>query len=225
MKNARRLVMGIMLTLVMVLPCQQAHAGIFGIIKAILVKAIKAADLKVQKMQNKTLDLQNAQKALQNQMSRNKLNEISDWTKKQKEQYQKYFDELKKVKTVIRDYQKIRDILKMQWQITSEYNRVWELVKKDKNFTAEELRYMEQVYGGILKKTLDNVKQIRTITTAYTTEMSDAKRMEIADNVSEDVQRNYDDLCRFNNENIMLSLSRTRSKQENQQVRNLYGIR
>ena len=32
--------MGIMLTLVMVLPCQQAHAGIFGIIKAILVKAI-----------------------------------------------------------------------------------------------------------------------------------------------------------------------------------------
>jgi hypothetical protein len=217
--------MALAFILVVVMPTQQAHAGIFGIIKAIVVKAIKVADLKIQKLQNKTLDLQNAQKKMENQMAKQKLNEITNWTSKQKAQYQKYFDELKKVKSVIRDYQRVKDILQMQWQITTEYSRVWQQIEKDKNFSAKELEYMGQVYSGILKRTLENVKQIRMITTSYSTEMSDAKRMEIADNVAEDVQSNYDNLRRFNHDNIALSLSRTKSKQENQQVKNLYGIR
>ena len=225
MKYARKFLMALAFILVVVMPTQQAHAGIFGIIKAIVVKAIKAADLKIQKLQNKTLDLQNAQKKMENQMAKQKLNEITNWTNKQKAQYQKYFDELKKVKSVIRDYQRVKDILQMQWQITTEYGRVWQQIEKDKNFSAKELEYMGQVYSGILKRTLENVKQVRMITTSYSTEMSDAKRMEIADNLAEDVQSNYDDLRRFNHENISLSLSRTKSKQENQQVKNLYGIR
>jgi len=225
MKYARKFLMALAFILVVVMPTQQAHAGIFGLIKAIVVKAIKAADLKIQKLQNKTLDLQNAQKKMENQMAKQKLNEISNWTNKQKAQYQKYFDELKKVKSVVRDYQRVKDILQMQWQITNEYGRVWQQIEKDKNFSAKELQYMGQVYSGILKRTLENVKQVRMITTSYSTEMSDAKRMEIADNVAEEVQRNYDDIRRFNQENISLSLSRTKSKQENQQVKNLYGIR
>jgi len=225
MKHARKFFMALAFILILVLPTQQAHAGIFGLIKAIVVKAIKVADLKIQKMQNKTLDLQNAQKKLENQMSKQKLNEISDWTNKQKQQYQQYFDELKKVKSVIRDYQRVKDIMQMQWQIANEYGRVWQKIEKDKNFSAKELQYMAQVYSGMLKKTLDNVKQLKTITTSYSTEMSDAKRMEIADGIARDVQLNYDDLRRFNQENISLSLSRTKSKQDNQQVKNLYGIR
>lgn len=225
MKYARKILMALAFILVVAMPTQQAHAGIFGLIKAIVVKAIKAADLKIQKLQNKTLGLQNAQKKLENQMANQKLNEITNWTKKQKEQYQKYFDELKKVKSVIRNYQRVKDILQMQWQITNEYGRVWQQIQKDKNFSTKELQYMGQVYSGILKQTLENVKQVRMITTSYSTEMTDAKRMEIADRIAEDVQENYDNLRRFNHENISLSLSRSKSRQENQQVKDLYGIR
>ena len=217
--------MALAFILVVAMPTQQAHAGIFGLIKAIVVKAIKAADLKIQKLQNKTLGLQNAQKKLENQMANRKLNEITNWTKKQKEQYERYFDELKKVKSVIRNYQRVKDILQLQWQITNEYGRVWQQIQKDKNFSAKELQYMGQVYSGILKQTLENVKQVRMITTSYSTEMTDAKRMEIADRIAEDVQENYDNLRRFNHENISLSLSRSKSRQENQQVKDLYGIR
>ena len=223
-KYVRKVLMGIAFVTVLIIPTQQAHAGIFEIIKQILIKAIKAADLQVQRKQNKVLDLQNAQKKLENQMAKQKLNEISDWTKKQKEQYQQYFDELKKVKAVIRDYQRIKDIIQMQLRITNEYNRVWQLLRKDKNFTAKELQYMYRVYSNILKQTLQNVKQLRTITTSYATQMSDGKRIEIANAVGEDVQRNYDDLRRFNASNIRLSLSRSKSKEDTDRIRTLYGI-
>ncbi len=216
--------MGLAFVAVLIMPTQQAHAGIFEIIKQVLIKAIKAADLQIQRKQNKVLDLQNAQKKLENSMAKQKLNEISDWTKKQKEQYQKYFDELKKVKNAIRDYQRVKDIMQMQWQITNEYNRVWESLKKDGNFTAQELEYMQKVYSGMLKQTLQNVKQIRTITTSYTTQMSDGKRIEITNAIGEDVQRNYDDLRKFNATNIQLSLSRAKTREDINRIRTLYGI-
>lgn len=224
MKAIKKCLAAVAFIAVLIFPSQNAHAGIFGLIKAILTKAIKAADLKVQQMQNKTLELQNAQKKLENRMVKDQLGQISDWTRKQKEQYQRYFDELKKVKAVIRDYQRVRDILQMQYRITSEYARVWQIVQQDKNFSAQELKYMQSVYTGILNQTLQNVKQLRTITSSYTTEMSDAKRMEIVNAIGEEVQRNYDDLRRFNNEAMVLSLSRTKSKQDNQHVRDMYGI-
>ncbi len=209
---------------IVILPTQQAHAGIIGLIKAVLTKAIKAADLAVQKKQNRVLDLQNAQKKLENAMAKQKLSEITDWAQKQKEQYQRYFDELKKVKDAIRDYQRVKDIIQMQLRITTEYGKVWELIKKDKNFTAKELQYMQKVYTNLLNRTLQNVKQLRNITTSYSTQMSDGKRMELTNAIAEDVQRNYDDLRRFSAGNIQLSLSRTKSQKDVDQVRALYGI-
>mgnify|MGYP004106733677 CR=1 FL=1 len=73
-----------------VLPVQQANAtpiAILEIIKAGIKKVIKAVDLKIQRLQNKTIWLQNAQKTLENTLSKLKLDEISEWTEKQKEQY------------------------------------------------------------------------------------------------------------------------------------------
>jgi len=43
-----------------------AQIPILEIIKAAVVKAIKAADLQIQRLQNKTIWLQNAQKTLEN---------------------------------------------------------------------------------------------------------------------------------------------------------------
>jgi len=42
------------------------------VIKLTVTKIIKAIDLKVQRMQNKTIWLQNAQKVIENQLSKNK---------------------------------------------------------------------------------------------------------------------------------------------------------
>ena len=79
----------------MALPVQQVQAqtAIAEIIKAGIKKVIKAVDLKIQRLQNKTIWLQNAQKTLENALSKLKLDEIANWTEKQKEQYRKYYEE------------------------------------------------------------------------------------------------------------------------------------
>jgi len=61
----------------------QAQIPIAEIIKAAVKKVIKAVDLQIQRNQNKVIWLQNAQKTLENTMSKLKLDEITDWVDKQ----------------------------------------------------------------------------------------------------------------------------------------------
>ncbi len=72
----------------------QTPAAILEIIKAGVVKVIKAVDLKIQRLQNETIWLQNVQKVVENTFSKLKLNEIAEWSEKQRELYANYFDEL-----------------------------------------------------------------------------------------------------------------------------------
>src|SRR5690606_4579483 len=127
-----------------VMPVQKAEAqvAILEIIKAGIKKVIKAVDLKIQRLQNKTIWLQNAQKTLENTLSKLKLDEISDWTQKQKEQYRKNYEELAKVKAIISYYRRIRDITQKQVRLVEEYLRAWGLGRQDRHFTAEEIEYM-----------------------------------------------------------------------------------
>ncbi|WP_106524151.1 conjugal transfer protein TraI [Taibaiella chishuiensis] len=208
------------------IPKGQAHAqlAIIDIIKAGVKKVIKAVDLKIQRQQNKVIWLQNAQKVIENTMSKLKLNEISEWTTKQKELYQQYFDELKKVKTLIAYYQRIREITLKQEAIVKEYRRAWSLVKNDKHFTVKEIELIGQVYTGILNESVKNIDQVFLVINSFRTQMSDAKRLEIINEAAGNVNQNYIDLRAFNTENGILSLQRAKSQQEVDQIRNLYGL-
>ncbi len=210
----------------MFLPVQQVQAqiAIAEIIKAGIKKVIKAVDLKIQRLQNKTIWLQNAQKTLENALSKLKLDEIADWTEKQKEQYRKYYEELTKVKAIISYYQRIRDITQKQVRLVNEYNRSWQLIRQDKHFTADEILYMEKVYSGILDESVKNIDQISLIIKSFTTKMSDAKRLELINNAADQVDVNYSDLVEFNRQNTLLSLQRAKTETEVQAVKKLYGL-
>src|SRR5665647_2529009 len=125
----------------------QSQTAILEIIKAAVIKVIKAVDLKIQRLQNKTIWLQNAQKVLENKMSELKLTQIGDWVQKQKTLYADYFDELWKVKNIITTYQKVKDIIQNQVKLVNEYSRAFALSRQDKNFTADEINYMHEVYS------------------------------------------------------------------------------
>lgn len=203
---------------------EAAAPPIFGIIRAAVVKAIKAMDLKIQKLQNKTIWLQNAQKELENTLSKVKLDEISDWAKKQKELYKQYYDELKQVKAIVSQYRRIRDITQKQARLLSEYQHSWQLFQQDDHFTGEELAYMEKVYNGILKESLDNMEQIFSVIESFSTSMSDGERLNLINDAADRIDRNYDDLRLFNQQNVLLTLQRAKSKKEVEQMRRLYGI-
>jgi hypothetical protein len=203
----------------------RAQIPLAEVIKAGVKKVVKAVDLKVQRLQNKTIWLQNAQKVLENKLSKLRLGEISDWSEKQRNLYKDYFDELKKVKTAITYYHRIKDIGVKQSKILKAYQQAWDLTKQDANFTPKELIYISNVYSGILDASIKNLDGVMLVITAFQTQMSDAERLEIIRDAADHIDTNYFDLMRFNRENIQLSISRSKSSSETDQIRQWYGLK
>ena len=220
----------LLLTLVLVHvtpPRQEANAIVIEIAKIIqegVKKVIKAVDLMVQRLQNNTIWLQNAQKVIENGLSELKLNEIAQWMDKHKKLFGEYYDELWKVKNALQAYQRIRNILAKQERIITDYQRAWNMISRDDHFTPQEIYYISKVYTGILKQTAVNLDQIMLVINSFKTQMSDAKRMEIINQANGRVDQNYNDLHRFNQQNYRLSLNRSKSQQEIETIKKLYGL-
>src|SRR5690606_32598981 len=104
------------------------------------------------------------------------------------------------------------------------YKRAWSLFQKDSHFTAAELEYMGKVYTGILEESMKNVDQIALIVKSFSTQMSDAKRLEIINAAAEQVDGNFDDLTMFNKQNMLLSLQRAKTQHDVDAVKKLYGL-
>ena len=215
-----------MIVLMVSLPISEVNAqvAVLEVIKAGVKKVIKSVDLKIQRMQNETIWLQNAQKVMENQLSKLKLAEISDWTEKQKDIYSKYYADLWKVKAAISYYQRIKDITTKQVFLVEEYKKAWNLARRDKNFTPQELDYMYDVYTGILNESAKNLDQILLVVNAFKTQMNDAKRLELINEAANRIEVNYSDLRQFNTQNILMSLQRSKTQDQIEEVQELYGI-
>lgn len=207
-------------------PTQEAKAAIAiaQIIKEAVKKVIKAVDLMIQRLQNKTIWLQNAQKVLENKLSELKLTEIAEWTEKHRKLYKEYYDELWKVKNTLAAYQRIRQIMDKQVRIVEEYKRAWNLVRQDKNFTEAEIDYMYRVYKGILNESVRNLDQILLVINSFKTQMTDAQRLTIITQAGDRIEQNLIDLLEFNMNTYQLSLNRARTQYEIDRVRKLYGL-
>ena len=202
----------------------QSHAVVWVVIQEALKQVLLAMDAQIQRLQNKTIGLQNAQKKLENTLSELKLKEISEWAEKQRKLYDEYYQELWKVKDVISTYKQVRQIIKRQADLVNEYKRVYQLCKEDKHFTPEEIKYMGRVYEGILTESIRNIEPIFLVIKSFDLQMSDASRIEIISRAARQVEENIADLRRFNNENMLLSIQRSRDAREISAVRALYGL-
>jgi hypothetical protein len=116
-----------------------------SVISSTVGRIIRAIDLEVQRMQNQTIWLQNAQKALENQLSKLKLDEISSWSQQQKELFSSSITRncgtSKQLSLIIRA---LRDLTQKQIALVNSYNQAWALIKNDKHFTADELILYDQ---------------------------------------------------------------------------------
>ena len=195
-----------------------------SVISSTVGRVIRAIDLHVQSMQNQTIWLQNAQKALENQLSKLKLTEISNWSQKQKDLFSSYYQELWQIKTAIAYYSRISEMTQKQVALVSCYNQAWNLLKEDKHFTADELTYMSNVYSGILQESVKDLDQILLVINPNKTQMPDAKRMEIINKAADHMDSNYNDMQQFNNQNKILSLQRASDENEVITLKKYYGI-
>ena len=218
--------LGMCMVLILILPTSETRAQepITEIIKAAIKKVVVAVDLKIQRLQTKTIWLQNAQKVVENTMSKLKLDQIKDWVQKQKDLYQKYFDELWKVKEVLSYYHRVKEITEQQITLVKDYHKAWSGVQQDSHFTADEVLYIGQIYTGIIDASLKNLDQIALVIKSFTTQMTDAKRMEIINRAASAMQTNLNDLRSFNSQNIELSLQRSKDENDIASVKKMYGL-
>ena len=210
--------------LIGIAPGIKAQDPITLIIKQAIKKVIIAVDLKIQRLQTKTIWLQNAQKVAENTMSKLKLDQITDWVQKQKDLYQNYFAELWEVKDVLSNYHRIKEITQQEIALVKEYHQAWNGVQQDGHFTPEEVLYIGQVYSGIIDASLKNLDQIALVINSFTTQMTDAKRMEIINRAADAMQINLNDLRSFNSQNILLSLQRSKDENDVTVVKKMYGL-
>ena len=190
----------------------------------ILREIIVAADVAVQKVQNATIGLQNAQKELENQLSKLKQGEIGDWEEKIKDIYDNYFQELWKVKTAISYFKAVTGIISQQGNLVNEYKQAYALIRQDKHFSPEELAYIYKVYSGIIAESVKSLDEIVTLLTSFSLQMTDAARLKIIQHASSDIQQQTTDLRNFNNQAIQISLQRAKNESDLNAVRNLYGL-
>jgi len=193
-------------------------------IKEATKKVLNAIDLKIQRLQTNTIWLQNAQKELENILSKVKLGDIATWVEKQRKLYNDYFQELWTVKKVISDYRKFSYIISLQTRIVQEYKRGFALLSRDGHFSAEEIRYMQQVYGGILEESVKNLDQVLMVAGSFLTQMTDGKRLSIIDDVTASMQEHYNHLSAFTRQNMLLSVQRATDEGDARTLRKLYGL-
>lgn len=202
----------------------KAQDPITLIIKEGITKVIKAVDLQIQRFQNETIWLQNAQKSLENTMSKVKLDEIRSWVAQQKEIYAAYFDELQRVKTAIAYYHRVKDILELQKAMLRDHKTAYRAIKSDAHFTQEEVQYMKGVFEALLTGCTQNLELLSLVIESFQLEMSDAARLRMIDEVAQNMQTHYNDLKSFAHQNMQLSLSRAKDVQEVTFIKALYGL-
>lgn len=220
----RTFVLALAMAITIVPQTAKADPVITEIIRRGVVRAIKAVDLQIQRLQLETVWLQNAQKTLENVLSQLKLDEISDWAQRQGDLFGGYYDELWRVKNTITQYQRIRDIVQNQALLIKEYQAVWNLLRNSQNFSVAETAYMERVYSKILEMSINNMQQVHVVVNAFRTQMSDAERLELIHRVDRDVRNNLADLRRFNRQNIGLDTQRGGNLLDLDMIQQIHGL-
>jgi hypothetical protein len=218
------LLLGVILALLQVPGASQAQIPGVSLFTGAIKKVIVALDLKVQRMQNEVIALQNAQKQLENNLSSGKLNEITGWLGQEKELYQSYYQELTRVKAVVSDFELVRKTISQQVQLVGEYKRAWALFSNDRHFKAAELRYMAGIYNGILQESVRNLDELMLVITNAQMRMNDGERLRMISKVAGAIQENLNSLRQFNGQNAALSYHRSRSDAERLQTGKLYGV-
>ncbi len=202
----------------------RAQLGIAEVIKQGVKKVITAVDLKIQRLQNETIWLQNAQKVLENQLSKLKLSEIADWTERQRDLYATYYEDLRRVKTAISYYQSVRDLTARSARLVEDYQRGWDLVRQGQQFRPEELAYVLNVYTGILAESVRNLDRVELVVRSFRTQMSDASRLKLLEEAAGRMDELAADLQEFNRGNMLLSFRRAGTDSQVRTLRKLYGL-
>ncbi|GMQ30649.1 conjugal transfer protein TraI [Algoriphagus confluentis] len=180
--------------------CVPTYAAIpvAEIIRQGVKKVIVAVDLKIQRLQNETIWLQQVQQKMENILSENQLAEIASWGQRQKELYGDYFEGLWKVKEAIAQVQRIKSIARTQSELLSAYQQSWQMLQADGRFTLAELELIHNRYGEILRSSASNLGELTALLKEFSFQVSDGERLERIHTLDQQMTKNFRNLVSLN---------------------------
>lgn len=135
-------------------------------------------DLKIQRLQNETIWLQQVQQKLENILSKNQLADIASWGQRQKELYGEYYEGLWKVKQTIKQVQRIKSIAQTQAEMLRAYQESWQILQADGRFSLSELELIRNRYGEILRQSALHLSELTELIQEFSIRLSDGERLE-----------------------------------------------
>jgi len=199
------------------------HAQI-DIIGDALKRVIMAIDLRIQKMQTRTILLQDAQRQLENVMEATHLADITDWVQQQKDLFGEYYQELWQVKEVLQYYSAVKEMIDKEARLVGACQQAYGAMVNDSHLSSEEIAVSAHIYQGIIRQSSRTIDRLSTVIQAFTTQMDDADRLRIINELSAGIDRDYRQLSLFTQQNILLSLQRSKDIQDMNRIKALYGL-
>ena len=139
--------------------------------------------------------------------------------------HQLFLDELLKASPVVRKYYKIAEIVNCQMQIVSEYGAAYKRFKADNNFSVDEILYIGKVYDNLVNESLKSLGDLTTVLTDGALRASDDERLQQIDQLDKDMKERLVFLRYFNNNTSILSLQRTKEKNDANTIGGAYGLK
>ena len=191
--------------------CVTVYAQSIDPVSIVIAKVIKAIDLKVQKLQNVTIWLQQAQSVAENELSKAKLSEITGWQQQLSELYAGYFAELKQVKSSIKGMTQIKRIVEMQGRVILEYGRM----AKDAQVKIQ--------YDALLNSSMDILQTLYAVLGSEYS-MKDVERICMITTLRDAMNRCLSNIQTLNKQQVAMAAARARCQADLQFVKKLNGI-
>lgn len=154
--------------------------------------------------------------------AKNMVNNFKE-TVKIYEQSKEYYDALKSVKSVIQSARKVQQSVLMVGEISDIYVNNFNRMMKDENFTVDELSAIAFGYTKILQESSYLLSDLKQITTSSNLSMNDKERMDIIDNVYNEILHYRNLATYYTRKNISISYLRSKESGEAAKILALYG--
>lgn len=203
---------------------QPANAQVFEVIKLITEAVIKAMDLKVQRMQNQTINLQLIQKQAENALSKKGLEDIANVSEDQKELYKKYFASLKQVKQTVSNSTAVIKVLQQQKALVVLYNIAISASNKDTHLTPTEKSNFIKSCAQLIDEGATTINTLEQTLRNNYIQATDADRLKLITQSANQLEGLLYKLQTNYTRQQNISLSRTKSEKESQTIKGLYGL-
>ncbi|MEO6453271.1 MAG: TerB family tellurite resistance protein [Ginsengibacter sp.] len=151
-------------------------------------------------------------------------NTIKDISKGNFNLHDVFLNGLMQVSPGVKKYKRIADIISYQIQLVKEYKIAFKRFKKSNLFNTNEIKYIENVYGNLFKKSLENLDELAVVITSNKLRMSDDERLNAIDRIFNEMSDKLVFLKTFNRENNVLAIQRGREMIDTKISKQLNGL-